>query len=849
MAVEKPAVGSHAIGAESVAGDFSFSVPVVSITAPTSLVTTGGPDLTVTWTYTQAESRPQERYRVIIDDGAATVYYDSGLVISGATSHVVDVVAEGVPTDTTGTSLRVTVQAIAQGTSQYGDDNLAFDIQWGVVTATITAPTDLAVLAIVSTTVSWTFGSTRSKTQSAYQVRLLGAASGIEVFTSGKILDTGASSYAVPYTLSDSSSYDVELTLYNSEGVPSTPDVHRISVILDNTYAYPDVESVGTVYEVGVAGEGYMLYDNRDGASGQFRYGRQTAGLQAQRFATGETPFEQAIDRYSFGSMSDYRGGRGQFYGDRTASIDNAYLESEGLDPWTPGKLTLLHDMDQEFANTYANLRAVDVDGTLFVQTGNTELTYRSTQGGASSVIDLSGLGIAAGGILDLVTDGQEWYICDGVSAWRGTTSAPGGTWSTVNIERMGWGAGRIVAAYAQGTSTTPNRFTTLNDSGAEENAGGLLTLPDEWTINSFASGSGYVYFSAHGGSRSEIWAWEPGTTNVNLAYEYPLGERVEQMLWHEGQIVAITSHDDNDLSLWRLNPSNTGTLTPFLVDDKFATTITPAIGLAAEGSRVYFSWPAMQTNSGVGTLDLASGGYAKSYVTDVTGEVASIVVWQGKVTLAVRGNGVWSEQDDYVTTGFLRTSNFDGASALPKVFDELTIRGEPLGASESWNVAYSIDGGNSYVNLTEATLDTAGQQAKTTSLDKRANSMSVQVTLNGPGTTTPTLTLVSTKYHMLGLADTILTLPIDCSDHIRGLNESELNDSGPGRGALRMRRLEGLVQTLVTVQDIDWADTRDTEVYELVAVEAVKWSVYNRAIGKQQVRQVAVCTLRKRIR
>ena len=98
----------------------------------------------------------------------------------------------------------------------------------------------------------------------------------------------------------------------------------------------------------------------------------------------------------------------------------------------------------------------------------------------------------------------------------------------------------------------------------------------------------------------------------------------------------------------------------------------------------------------------------------------------------------------------------------------------------------------------------------------------------------------------MLGLADTVLTLPIDCTDHVRGLNESELDDSGPGRGALRMRRLEGLVQTRVTVQDIDWQDTRDTEVYELLSVEAVKWSVYNRALGKQQVRQVAVCTLRK---
>jgi hypothetical protein len=846
VAVETPAVGSYEVGSEAVAGTTSYNTPTVTVTSQGSTVTTGGPDLTVTWTYSQADGKAQERYRVIVDNGSSTVYYDSGYIISAATSHTFDAVVEGVPTDTTSSALRVTVQAIAQDVAQYGSDDQTFDIQWGVVTGTITAPADLAVLSTTSTTVTWTFADSRSKTQSGYQVRLLGAASGIELFTSGLVTSTDTS-YAVPYTLSDSSSYTVELILYNSESVPSTADTHTISVVLDDAFAYPDVETVGTVYEVGMAGEGYMLYDNRDGAAGQFRYGRQTAGLQSQRFATGSTPFEQAVDRYSFGSMSDFRGGRGQSYADRGASIETAYLESEGVDPWTPGKLTLLHDMDQEFADTYANLRMTEVDGSLFVQTDADELTYRTTPGGASNVIDLSGIGLAAGGIIDLETDGKQWYICDGVSAWRGTTSAPSGSWSNVNLAVLGWGAGRMLGAYAAGTSTTPNRFTTLNDNGTEEVSGGRLTFPDDWTITSFASGSGYVWFAAYGGSRSEVWAWAAGSTDSPfLAYEYPLGENIQDMLWHEGQIVAVTHHDDNTLSLWRLIPNTDGTLTPFLVDDAYGSSSTAEVSIGAYGSKVYFSWPAMSTNSGVGVLDIASGGYSKSYITDTTGEVASVIPWRGKIALAVRGNGVWTEQDDYVTTGFLRTSNFDGGSNLSKVYDEISIRGEALGASESFAMSYSVDGGNSFVSLPAGTLNTAGQFAKSATLSKRANSLSVQVTLNGPGTSTPTVTLVSAKYHLLGLADTVLTLPIDCTDHVRGLNESELDDSGPGRGALRMRRLERLVQTRVTVQDIDWHDTRDTEVYELLSVEAVKWSVYNRALGKQQVRQVAVCTLRK---
>ena len=383
MAVETPAVGSHEVGSEAVAGTTTYNTPTVNVTSQGSTVTTGGPDLTVTWTYSQADGKVQERYRVIIDNGSSTVYYDSGFIISAATSHTLDAVVEGVPADTTGTALRVTVQAIATGVPQYGSDDQAFDIQWGVVTATITAPADLTVLAVTSTTVTWSFASTRSKTQSGYRVRLLGATSGIELFTSGIVTGAGTS-HAVPYTLSDSTSYTVELVLYNTESVPSTADTHTISVVLDDAFAYPDVDTVGTVYEVGMAGEGYMLYDNRDGTAGQFRYGRQTAGLQSQRFATGSTPFEQAVDRYSFGSMSDFRGGRGQSYADRVGSAESAYLESEGVDPWTPGKLTLLHDMDQEFADTYASLRMTEVDGSLFVQTADDELTYRSTPGGSA---------------------------------------------------------------------------------------------------------------------------------------------------------------------------------------------------------------------------------------------------------------------------------------------------------------------------------------------------------------------------------------------------------------------------------------------------------------------------------
>ena len=76
MAVETPAVGSYEVGSEAVAGTTTYNTPTVTVTSQGSTVTTGGLDLTVTWTYSQADGKVQERYRVIVDNGSSTVYYD-----------------------------------------------------------------------------------------------------------------------------------------------------------------------------------------------------------------------------------------------------------------------------------------------------------------------------------------------------------------------------------------------------------------------------------------------------------------------------------------------------------------------------------------------------------------------------------------------------------------------------------------------------------------------------------------------------------------------------------------------------------------------------------------------------
>ena len=196
-----------------------YSNPTCTITAPADAgsVTTGGPNLTVSWNYAQAESQAQATYRVrLLNDAGSTTYYDSGTISSASTSVAIDLVTQGVPTDTT--DIKATVDLTTTGAQTAGTDTNAFDVLWGVVTSTITSPTDGAVTTDSTPTLTWTFSSTRSKTQTHYRVRALITSTGAVHSDSAKTASTSATTYDLP-VLTDNTRYTIELTLWNNEGI------------------------------------------------------------------------------------------------------------------------------------------------------------------------------------------------------------------------------------------------------------------------------------------------------------------------------------------------------------------------------------------------------------------------------------------------------------------------------------------------------------------------------------------------------------------------------------------------------------------------------------------------------
>ncbi|HCD02195.1 MAG TPA: hypothetical protein DER64_16895 [Planctomycetaceae bacterium] len=631
-------------------------------------------------------------------------------------------------------------------------------------------------------------------------------------------------------------------------------DVLTVDVEYEDVHAFADETRVGHLYEVGINGVGYLLANN---PAEQREYRRQTVPLDPERLATSDTPFSEAIERYSFAAADTWETGAGQKYLHRSQSTASAFRSSSGLDPFTEeGIIKLLPVTVEEEAETYANLRMVVVGRTLYYQSDDEELSSVATFGASPTTLATSSAGTA---VLDLTSDGQYWYACNGADIFRGTTS--GSTWSTQNAYEIQWAAGRICAAVASAGST-PNRFTTLTDAGAEEKASGHLTLPAGSTITLGGSAAGHFYFGGYQGGTGSVYAWPLGL-NVEAEFHAPF----EALEMPAGMIPAAVATGGGYVWVRAYRPEGASTGQALILQcvpgqdgSLVATTVAEIApvgtsashqigGFAVHENVLLFGWKTMVgAVAGVGAVNLATGGYAKWFAADGDGDVPSIDVWQGQPVFAVRGQGIFrTHATNKITTGELQTSLFDGASGLFKVWDDVSLNMAPLGAGEAITLSTTTDGGASFAALTGGTVSEA-MKSHTVPIGKQSKDLGLKLTFTGPasGGGGAPLSFLSTRYHPLGLADTLVRIPIDCGDFLTGINGAPLAENGEGAGVRRARALQNLVQTRVRYQDIDWHVTGATEVFEVEACDLTGVSLYDPSRSGASVRLIANLTLRK---
>jgi hypothetical protein len=458
-----------------------------------------------------------------------------------------------------------------------------------------------------------------------------------------------------------------------------------------------------------------------------------------------------------------------------------------------------------------------------------------------------------------LATDGEYWYWADGQRIVRNNRAAdPGVIWSSSKAEVMEWCSDRMVIARPGGSSATPNVVAVLAQNGTEVGGSQLFTMPAGTTVTGITSGDGHVWWAATRNDISAVYAWRLGSTESYFtALELPAGQQAVAISYYLGNVFVRSVDTAGRATIYRCAPSD-GALSPFKVLTIDDPAIDHTIGtFAGDESRVYFSWRQAgldtidpdRTASGVGAVDLAGGGWTRWSVpdqsgTEGTGAVRSITLWQGKLVYTVDEFGVIVEDDVVATSGALESSLIDLGTGLKKVFSVLDVTFDPLPLGGSITVEYSIDGGGTYIALPAVTQ--AGRKSASFTIDRESDVISIRTVLRATRGFSPVVRTMTLRAYPIGLADQVLVMPINCSDQTAGLNGQLLPGSGKGAGARRARWAESLAQSRVTVQDVDWPVTNETQVYDVIAVDVESVGVFDPAVNRQSQAMVATVTMRR---
>lgn len=706
-------------------------------------------------------------------------------------------------------------------------------------TVVVTAPD--GPVATQTTTVTWTYSSALSKPQAWHRIDVLNADGSGLLFSSGNI-DGTATSYDCPFILSGGSTYRIRVTA--SDAVDEGSDFIQFLASVSAVSSFGTNQGVGTVYEAAINGEGLMLAD-----SDQTPYRRQVGTLQAPRLAVGDTPFSEAIERYTYIGQGDWSGGAGQETGSRALSDPTAFSSSRSVDPFTPGELQLLPTTDQEVASATDPVRAVVASGKLFAQSASD--TFRSLdEPGDGSPGTLT----FTNDVVDITSDGTYWYAADGtaVGIRRGTGTVEGSVWSDLStpastLDLVEWTSDRLTVIYTN--SSSQSVLSTIGPDGSEEVGDGRFKF-DDGVITAVTAGDGYLWFSVNRTDRSVIYAWQLGSNDAEfVALELPPGQSVTALFHYLGNVLVRTAESVDATTvhglIYRAIPSE-GTLTPELVTRLEVDAVDQGPGSFTGDDRfVFFSYTAGDDDgrSCIGALDLSTGGWCRwlrAPVGGATGVVSDLVRWTGRVGFTVDEYGTVVESTDLESSGYLISSRSDLASSLEKVLDDITIATEPLGADASITVDVSLDGGTSWI--TAGQMDVPGLKTGRWTVGFQTSSISTRLILNAAGSVSPVVSMLQTKVHPLSITDSILELPVNCSYRLVGLNGLEIQDGVPS-GLARVRRLEALVGTRVVVQDVDWPITGTASTWEVVSADTTSTGVYSRNLG-HRVEQEAVCVL-----
>lgn len=184
---------------------------------------------------------------------------------------------------------------------------------------------------------------------------------------------------------------------------------------------------------VSLAGRTYLL----DPTKG---FVRQTLEMRKASQDQAATPGQQTLTDAGLWhrSQTDWTLGAGQRHFDRTDSNERRFWTSKGVDPWTPGELSLLNDTTRVLTTTEANLYPVSVGEYLYTADGTN--LRRTTDLSTFSTLSVGSRPKS------ITTDGAYVYVISDAGVFRTLVgSATLTAFSTFSGDCIAYANGRLI--------------------------------------------------------------------------------------------------------------------------------------------------------------------------------------------------------------------------------------------------------------------------------------------------------------------------------------------------------------------------------------------------------------------
>lgn len=514
---------------------------------------------------------------------------------------------------------------------------------------------------------------------------------------------------------------------------------------------------------------------------------RQLEPLIRTQADTSNEPGEQSMDPNGLWrrSYENWTLGAGQRYLDRATSQDNAYWQSFGLDTLTTAwQVSLLPEMDLQGASgqtlptdciqfTDSYMYFLDTAGLYYVSlsdiTPGGSLAWNSVTGLASVPTSIASDGTylwcacGTNGIYQVTNTAATQYV----SASIGTTNLIGYEngrlllWSTV-------GSTNSVYNITAGGASLPTALTTFDNPGT--------------VVTCFASGNSWIYVGANVGTQGTIWgtqvdsaatALNPLSVQTNL----PTGETCDNLLGYLGYLLSGSNQGI------RLNSQGTTgvTLGALIPLDNGARVLSSA----AFGSFIYFDWSNYNSSyTGIGKVSLENftiasilPAYASDRMISGQGSVVGIADYNGTLLVAVSGNGIYMDDGNLMSEGYVDSGYILYDLTDPKVPALLDVQGASVQEYGSYTAYLSTDAG---AFETVGSAQPGALITNTFQLQQGSGSrFEVRLQLNRDATTTsqgPVITRWTLRSYPAPLRPKTWQLPIV-------LDEEVVNESGMQAG------------------------------------------------------------------